>query len=158
MTTRITSSGLTEITEKMNMLGRAAKIQDFYPEVVQKFIQLEIKLFDTEGASGGNKWKALDPVYVKEKKRRGASTKILIEWGDLRKSLTQPGGDMVVRVERDRITLGSRVPYAHYHALGKGVPKRPPVQFTPDQIRDLFTAPIIRRIKGLRGYGHRRGE
>ena len=65
------------------------------------FRKYERRLFSTEGASGGRKWKALSPAYAKWKRRHARGRKIMVlgkrEGKSLRKSLTMVGGDHTAR-------------------------------------------------------------
>jgi hypothetical protein len=114
----------------------------------------EKQLFATEGASGGQPWKKLSPIYAERKRRlvegakafnqelkrrRGSprrvpaiSTSILVLIGDMRTAFsTQSGGHVVEYFKSARgwlIQLGARGPrYFKLHADGGDkIPGRPP--------------------------------
>lgn len=68
---------------------------------------------------GEGSWKPLHPITIAKK----GHSKILIDTGRLKKSYTG-GTEGIVRIEKNTITYGSKVPYARYHERGEGVPKR----------------------------------
>ena len=63
------------------------------------FKRNERKLFSSEGSSGGPTWPPIpkDSPYGKWKQKRYPGRKVMQRKGDLRRSLTQKGGDHVAR-------------------------------------------------------------
>jgi len=117
-----------------------------------EFVKKERKLFATEGASGGAKWKPLSPAYAKRKKRKKPGRKILAYEGDLRRGLTgRRHADHVARYSltktRAVVTVGTKNPIASYHAPGylhnPQLPVRDPIQLTRRQ--ELDYTKIVRR-------------
>ena len=81
-----------------------------------------VRLFATEGRSGGKKWKALEPRYAKLKKRKYGRRKILVASGTLRKDVTQDTPAHFFRLVREGrkaiAEFGVTNPVAGYHVEG----------------------------------------
>lgn len=150
------------------------------------FRRLMARLYDTEGASGGRKWRPLSPDYARWKTRTlrgaletlraenreiarirgrrppatprlGSVDKILRFSGEMRDSFAERGGAHVAEwAARPRylIRLGSRVPYAAFHAPGRlhnpRLPVRDPRQMTARQKDELLAAVVaVLRAKAV---------
>lgn len=102
--------------------------------------------FDTAGRHGsslesggltGSRWKPLSTKTKKARRRagksgnRGGVRRPLWATGNLRRSLIETGPESIRRIGRQTYVRGTRVPYAHFHQEGRGVPERPIV---PDPI------------------------
>lgn len=74
--------------------------------------------FDTRGASLGQTWEALDPLYSLRKRKAGAS-KLLELTGLLRATATGRG---IKSISKKALVIGTAVPYAR--AVQYGNPKR----------------------------------
>jgi len=131
---KLTFSDMTKLTADMDTL----------------FVKNERRLFDTEGASGGVKWKKLKKATRDAKKRRGQSLKIMQRTGELRKGLsvkTHP--DHVAkwsmagsRHARIRIGVQSILPVYHGAVRGRRknpkLPRRSVFQMKPAQRRGYY--------------------
>jgi phage gpG-like protein len=104
-----------------------------------RLLAYELALFESGGASGGDRWERLEASTVREKVRKGQDPRVLHASRRLRRSLTQRGNpDQLRRSHDDRIEFGSRLPYAKYHQTGtRHMPARPPLQMTELQKREL---------------------
>ena len=74
------------------------------------------EVFDSRGEGT---WKSLSPITIKRK----GHARILIDSGRLKASYTG-GAEGIIRINKNTIAFGSKVPYAKYHERGLGVPKR----------------------------------
>jgi len=124
----------------------AAKVAD------SEYRAQEVKLFATEGASGGPPWQQLSPRYRAWKSKKFPGRRILTRTGDMRDALatkTSPKHLVnVFRVSKWRIQLGAQGPaWWAYHARGGRIAGRPPVrnqqQRTPEL--DARLAEAVRR-------------
>ena len=68
---------------------------------------------------GEGAWEGLNAITIAKK----GHAQILVDSGRLRKSYTGGSGN-ITRIDKNKITFGSKVPYAVYHEEGRGVPKR----------------------------------
>lgn len=146
----------------------ATDMQAMLTPVDTKFRTLERRLFATEGASGGARWRRLSPKYAKQKRRTHPGRKVMQKTGGLRRSLTQKGADHVARytlsASRARLKVGTTNVLAAYHgAAGAAyrnprLPKRDVMQMTPQQrrlyykiVKDyLVDVKLKRAMKALR--------
>lgn len=156
----------------------ATDMQAMLTPVDTKFRTLERRLFATEGASGGARWRRLSPKYAKQKRRTHPGRKVMQKTGGLRRSLTQKGADHVARytlsASRARLKVGTTNVLAAYHGpligrltTGSGLgptrgrarlPVRDVMQMTPQQrrlyykiVKDyLVDVKLKRAMKALR--------
>jgi phage gpG-like protein len=112
--------------------------QDAIPlweELANRFLDLEERQFDSEGAYASGGWEPLSPPYAAWKLDHYPGTHILERTGDLKASLTDGPG---VRVLTSRaMWIGSDVDYGQFHQRGDGVPQRRPVELPEDE-RELW--------------------
>jgi phage gpG-like protein len=83
----------------------------------------------------------LSPRYARYKARRYPGAPILVRSGRLRNALTQPDHpDAIADMQPDRLTFGTRIPYALYHQLGtRKMPARPPIKLSKPIQTQLLT-------------------
>lgn len=107
------AEGVTDYTEPFN-------------EIANDFLEVERRLFDSEGGTGGSgAWKPLSKNYAEWKDKHFPGAKILHRWEIMRESLTQFKANYSIRdVQKLSVTLGTEVPYAIYHQQGRGLPQR----------------------------------
>jgi phage gpG-like protein len=147
---------ITGVKETVSDLATiAAQMKDFrpfWPGVARVFFEEQRRLFDSQGAGS---WAALSPRYAARKLREYPSTGILERTGNLRRSLvSQMSPDSAYLPLPQQLTLGTRVPYARYHATGtKHMPARPPIIVTESEVDEMAT--IIR--DGLKETARRLG-
>lgn len=111
------------------------------------FFQEQKKVFDSEGQAQGARWEALKASSLRYRK----PGKILHQSGRLRDSLTSANeGDTVIQVFKDKLILGSRVPYARFHQTGTDRMKaRPPLVATQKLADTLAQATFTALQKAL---------
>lgn len=109
-------------------------------EVVRdEFWAIESDQFQSGGAAGASgKWKPLSKKYEAQKINKYGTFALLA--GTLRatealyKSLTRKTGDSVVEIQKDSITIGTKLPYAKHHQRGGGrLPQRKIIDFSETQ-------------------------
>lgn len=134
-------------------------IDDFrsiWPNVAKEFYAIEHEQFASEGAHGASgKWAPLSPAYRKWKETHFPGQPILKLTHSLYESLTSPDAPAsIFRIERDEMTLGSRVEYATAHQRGSGrMPARPPISLTEDDKRRLQKAIQVGLVQFTRRAG-----
>ena len=112
-------AGVERVEDKLDQLAKIARDgSDLWPKVGEVFAEQQERLFDS-----GSLWQALDADTVRIK----GDSRVLIESGSLMESATSP-----IPVESNPLyakfgVQHGAVPYAHWHARGAGVPRRPPV-------------------------------
>lgn len=133
-------------------------LRPIWPDVRDKFWQLEKAQFDSEGGSGRNgKWKKLSARYAAEKVRSyGGGLKIMQATGDLRASLTGQTADTIYRTTKEDITIGSSLPRAGWHHRGDGrLPQRKLIDLSDRQREDLMKviqAGLVKMLRRGAGY------
>lgn len=83
--------------------------------------------FSTKKDPDGIGWQQLSPERLEQKKGRGG---ILVDYGDLMKSITSHATAVSVEVGTDR-------PYGKYHQMGWGVPERKFLGLSDDDFADI---------------------
>lgn len=82
------------------------------------------------------RWAPLSPAYAKQKRRLYGANPILVATGSMRDALTKSGSGSAVRYYNSReLRFGTAgVTYASFHQTGtvRGLPDRPPFDFTKD--------------------------
>lgn len=86
-----------------------------YPEI----INAQLRRWQSEGASEGEKWQALNPAYARSKLKRfadypGGGRKMLIATGRLVDSMTGRSEEGRKIVQETKLTIVSTVPYGEY--------------------------------------------
>ena len=93
-------------------------MEDLSPvwEIAREDMMRDVKdVFETEGASMGEKWVGLSKATIKDRKRKGFPPyPILYRTGALKNSLLGGSGGIDV-VDRWGWEYGTRIPYAIYH-------------------------------------------
>lgn len=94
-----------------------------WEQLADRFVALQARNFDSQGAEMDNGWSALSPTYGKWKARNYPGKGILVRSGDLRESLA---GKLGIReFNRHSMTVGTAIPYAAYHQYGtRNMPAR----------------------------------
>jgi phage gpG-like protein len=128
-------------------------LRPIWPDVRDKFWQIEKAQFDSEGSAGrSGKWKKLSARYAAEKVRRyGGGLKIMQATGDLKASLIGQTADTIYRTSKDDITIGSSLPRAGFHHRGDGnLPIRKLIDLNDRQREDLMKVIQVGLVKMLR--------
>lgn len=167
---RITVYGERKVAHDIDELAnRMVATRPAIEEIYLTILDIEDEIFDSQGARGGDpRWAPVSPQWRKRKTSLGGDPRILHFRHKLRESVTQyRHPDQYVRLERDKIVFGSRLPYARIHqkgekkfggerglalgiknqqvALGEGVPKREYIKFT-DADAKAFAREVSRYI------------
>jgi phage gpG-like protein len=133
-------------------------LRPIWPDVRDKFWEIEKEQFDSEGASGRNgKWKRLSKRYAIQKEQRyGPGLKIMYATGDLRGALTSQTGDTVYQPTKDEIVIGTSLPYARFHHVGSGrLPIRKLIDLSDRQRNELMKTIQVSLVRELRkGVGY----
>ena len=109
--------------------------QQLWGQLADRFVALERRQFDSEGAYGSGGWPALSPDYAAWKARYFPGKSILRRTDALYDSLTRrPLGIEVI--EPGYMVLGSDVDYLKYHQRGDGVPRRRAVELPESERRN----------------------
>jgi len=121
------------------------RIEDLTP-AWQRMLPAIRNYIDRRIATGGTHhsmppFAPLSPRYARYKARRYPGAPILVRSGRLRSALTQPDHpDAIADIQPDRLTFGTRVPYALYHQLGtQRMPARPPIKLSKTLQTELLT-------------------
>jgi hypothetical protein len=86
----------------------------------------------------GSRWRRLARSTILEHRRHGAGAQPLVLTGALMRSLSVRGAPgQYIEITGTSLTLGTRLYYARFHKLGRGVPKRVPAGLTRAQRVDL---------------------
>lgn len=114
----------------MRVSYRGQNLRPVFIVMSKYFYAMEKALFESEGASGGERWPDLAASTVR---RRGTSHPILRVEDVLLKSLTRPNARFSMRqIKGDSMKLGTTDPKAVHHYFGApraNVPKRRPIVF-----------------------------
>ena len=73
------------------------------------------------GGADGRKWRDLAPATKAAKARRGGSSRIGVDRGDLRRGLDRGAAGNVREVTRTRATVGVEVPHARHFAAARPI-------------------------------------
>lgn len=110
----------------------AQDMRPAFEEVAEEFLRAERRQFASEGGFGSGGWAPLSPPYAAWKARHYPGKPILRRTDELFRSLTQ--GPAVRVITPTLLRLGSDVAHGPPHQLGKGVPRRRPVEL-PESTR-----------------------
>lgn len=111
-------------------------VDDFRPhwkEVKSELFEIEREIFASEGGkSASGRWQELPSPYKEIKAANYGDHGILYREGDFYRSLTSDTPDTIFNTDKNTLEFGSSLPYFRAHQLGKGVPRRAPVDFTSE--------------------------
>jgi phage gpG-like protein len=113
--------------ELLRFAGRAVDARPLWDQIILDLRQLEAEQFEQQGGRASGGWQKLADSTIARKAAKGREdpARILVDSGALEKSLTETHGDDAIRVsEHDEMRFGTSLPYAEYHQLGHGVPRR----------------------------------
>lgn len=131
--------GVTILDRAFSRVGQhLSDLRPIWNEVQRSFWKIEDSQFKSEGAKGASgTWKPLSRPYAKYKAQRYGVKTILRASDRLYSSLTSQTGDTVLIKEKMEFGIGTSLPYAPYHQRGGKMPKRPVIDFSDMQKRDL---------------------
>lgn len=127
----LTVTGAEPVTQQLLRIQAGMKnLTPAFEGMAAEFARIEGEQFRTEGAAGGEKWKALSPWYAWYKEQAFPGKPILQRTGALVTSLTKlPLG--IQQIGYREAAFGTDVPYGIYHQTGtRWMPARPPIQLT----------------------------
>lgn len=151
--------GLTVIDRAFNRLTERISDyrKDIWPAVRDEFIKAEQDQFESGGTKGASgPWPDLSPAYEEWRAKHYTPFPFpLLRTLRLKKSLTQKGDtDFIYDAEPQELTLGSRVPYGHYHMKAyKKRPARPPISLSEVQKKAMMKAVQKELVKYVRAQG-----
>lgn len=120
------SRRLLRFTDRVDDMRPALRV------IADDFLDIQKSQFTSQGRYGSGGWRPLAPTTVASKARRGHDPHILHATLRLRKSLTSKyGPDVVRKITRNEMFVGTRVPYAKHHQHGAPrarLPQRRPVE------------------------------
>lgn len=121
-------SQLGEMSDKLGALaqglGDLSPVMQAIAAVVENSTR---ERFATKKDPDGVDWQQLAPETIERKKGRGG---ILVEYGDLMRSITSHATAVSAEVGTDR-------PYGKYHQMGWGVPQREFLGLSEDDMADI---------------------
>lgn len=133
--------------------GKKRLMEDMRPvfqKIRYEFYEHMEDVFESEGAILGERWTPLNRRYAAWKAKRFPGRKILERTGKLKRSLTGKGGaGAVVELDKDELSIGTDVWYAHRHQEGVpafNLPPRPFLHPPPKLVRrwaDLIRAHVV---------------
>ena len=112
-----------------------------WKKVSEKLFKISAKQFDTQGGSGASGgWTPLSDNYLLWKQAQVGNQPILVFSGDMRRSLTQKGGQNILEMKRDHMKWGTRVGYATVHQKPQSspIPQRKIIDLNEQDKRDLM--------------------
>jgi len=113
---------------------RADDIRDASYKVRTVYRKAEGRLFDVYGPG----WPPLAESTRERKARAGVDSRLMRATGALFRAMTSPraSGQIDVRKPHE-LRFGTDLPYAIFHHVGKGVPKRLLIDLTPAERRQM---------------------
>jgi phage gpG-like protein len=133
----VTQKGAGKAALNLHRLGERARQNRPAARKVDRVIaRSEKDRFAKEGPG----WPDLAASTRARKEREGLPTEILRASGALYRSLTEGGSDHVDTWTPDEFRFGTEVPYAVYHDVGQGVPKRKLIELTVSDRRRITEA------------------
>lgn len=117
--------------EAVRLEKGAHAVNDLLPvmtRIAEDMMRVEEAVFSSQGRRGGGSWKPLKPETVKRK----GSSQILVDTGQLKASLTEPGANFqILNISGSTIEFGTSDPVAVFHDEGRGQARRPLFKLVP---------------------------
>ena len=139
------------LLDGMRAAGNMKPALEYVAEDLMEVIDIN---FGSQGHRGGGSWAKLSPYTLERKAREGEPPIILVATSALRDSMTlRRDPNMDLRINRNRISLSSRLPYAQVQDEGGGpshLPARPFAEFLKsdvDRWAKLCSRYLIDRMK-----------
>ena len=141
----VTVRGVSETSGNLRAMGRrAARPQPAFEKIMR---ELERAHRDWFASQGRGTWPSLAPSTAARKRGR---SRVLVDSGDLLRSLTSGGAGAIRRVDSDGFEFGTDVPYAHYHFGTRKMPRRDPIVPPDDRLKRGMTEEIAEHVTGRR--------
>lgn len=96
----------------LRMAGRAIDASPAMDGVITSLFEHAERQFDSEGKHGGQAWTPPSATWTERKARLGLDPRTEAATQDLRRSLTQPGGDNIAVAHASGVAFTSTLPYA----------------------------------------------
>ncbi len=120
----------------------AMDMTDAFQSLATDFYAMEARQFATQGGFGSGGWAPLAPST---RAKKGTGSRILVDSGALKGSLTGPGSGSIRKITPDEMEVGTSISYAQYHQHGTSrMPMRKPVE--------LRAVDKVRWVKVLQGH------
>jgi phage gpG-like protein len=136
-----------DVQVSRELLRFAGRIEDATPafeQIANDLRELEAQQFDEQGKRASGGWQQLADSTIDRKlhssdpRVRANANVILQATGRLKASLTgEWDPDHIEIVQPHQLVFGTTVPYAHYHQLGEGVPRRRELELTETDRRQV---------------------
>lgn len=144
--------GDRQVSRELLRFGdRATDMRPAFEDLADDFLDVENQQFSSQGMFSGG-WRPLAASTIERKRRAGLDLRILHATHAMRNALTHKGAKGGVRrIRADEMFVGVDVrskkgyPYPKAHQLGRGVPKRRPVEFN-EVIRKRWMKRLQRHI------------
>jgi phage gpG-like protein len=131
------------------------RVQNFEPiwrQIAKDLMELEERIFATQGSVIGKPWAPLSPKTIRQKQRKNLPLEPLVRTGRLKASLTDESSDeMVLDIDPLGLTFGSArlvdrgdwflAPIHHFGAPRRNIPARammPDNQFLAERYRERW--------------------
>jgi phage gpG-like protein len=127
--------GITEFDRTFTRFTELIEdLREIWPAVMEQFYKIMAEQFAAEGKGRSGRWKPLSRRYAIVKARQYPGKTILRRTDRMKDSLVSRTKDSVFILERDRLTLGTRVFYAIFHQRGtRKMPARRMFDFAEPQ-------------------------
>jgi phage gpG-like protein len=134
---RIITTGDKAAAARLHRLGQKARFaRPILTDIVDEIIEIQ------QDRWRKGRFKKLAPSTLARKRREGQDPRPLRASGALMRSLTEDNAPNQTKIVRDDyLVFGTTLYYARFHNIGKGVPKRKPLDITPRQ-----REPLVQRI------------
>lgn len=118
---------------------RASDLRPAFEEAHERFREIMQVRFATGGGPPSGPWAPLKKSTVERKARLGLDPRVLHATLRLRTSLTKlRGTGGTLQMNKDGLTMGSKVPYGRFHQTGtRRMVARPPVGLSTQDRREL---------------------
>jgi len=110
----ITIQGDTVVQHKFKKMGEAAwRAQPAMAKVALYLMEVERRIFESQGRRGGGSWKEDTEAWQMRKAREGLDPRINIARGKLMESMSKPEAPhQILHIGYRQVILGSDLPYA----------------------------------------------
>lgn len=120
---QIKTKGIEDVEMTLRETGeRGGNLTPAWKKIIELFTRQEKQVFDKQGPG----WEPLNPHFAAHKAAQGYKSRILVQTGRLRMSVTDiASNDFVSRIRPRGVEIATKVPYAKYHEKGtKHMPAR----------------------------------
>jgi phage gpG-like protein len=127
----------------VTMQSRAGNMRPVWDEIADDYARFQKARWSSHGVSAGSAWPPLAASTVAHKRRSGGT--MMVESGDLRKSLTQRPFGLELITDQE-LVIGTNVRYAGYHQTGtRRMPAREVIGI-PRPVQELWSRRLMKHI------------